>query len=65
MRGTGPERGIVFQDHRLFPWLTVAQNIAVGRRSAAISGAEKRDRVAEHVALVGLEAVLVYTSRCV
>ncbi|HVR49682.1 MAG TPA: ATP-binding cassette domain-containing protein, partial [Pseudorhodoferax sp.] len=32
--GTGPERGIVFQDHRLFPWLNVAQNIAVGLRNA-------------------------------
>ncbi|NMU89543.1 ABC transporter ATP-binding protein, partial [Achromobacter ruhlandii] len=55
VRGTGPERGIVFQDHRLFPWLTVAQNIAVGLRNAAISNNEKRDRVAEHIALVGLE----------
>lgn len=55
VRGTGPERGIVFQDHRLFPWLTVAQNIAVGLRNAAISSADKRDRVAEHIALVGLE----------
>ena len=53
--GTGPERGIVFQDHRLFPWLTVEQNIAVGLRNAPIGAAEKRDRVAEHVALVGLE----------
>lgn len=53
--GTGPERGIVFQDHRLFPWLTVEQNIAVGLRNAPITAAEKRERVAEHVALVGLE----------
>ncbi|OZI77828.1 ABC transporter ATP-binding protein [Bordetella genomosp. 12] len=55
VRGTGPERGIVFQDHRLFPWLTVAQNIAVGLRNAGVNAAEKRDRVAEHIALVGLE----------
>ena len=53
--GTGPERGIVFQDHRLFPWLTVEQNIAVGLRNAPLSPAEKRERVAEHVALVGLQ----------
>ncbi|WP_326542220.1 ABC transporter ATP-binding protein [Pseudorhodoferax sp.] len=53
--GTGPERGIVFQDHRLFPWLNVAQNIAVGLRNAPLSQAEKRERVAEHVALVGLQ----------
>ncbi|MGC3985324.1 MAG: ABC transporter ATP-binding protein [Pseudorhodoferax sp.] len=53
--GTGPERGIVFQDHRLFPWLDVEQNIAVGLRNAPLSPAEKRERVAEHVALVGLQ----------
>ena len=53
--GTGLERGIVFQDHRLFPWLTVEQNIAVGLRNAPLSPADKRERVAEHVALVGLQ----------
>ncbi|MDQ0570503.1 sulfonate transport system ATP-binding protein [Variovorax paradoxus] len=53
--GTGRERGIVFQDHRLFPWLTVEQNIAVGLRNAPFSAKEKRELVAEHVALVGLE----------
>ena len=53
--GTGRERGIVFQDHRLFPWLTVEQNIAVGLRNAPLSAKQKREQVAEHVALVGLE----------
>ena len=53
--GTGRERGIVFQDHRLFPWLTVEQNIAVGLRNSPFSAKEKRELVAEHVALVGLE----------
>jgi len=52
--GTGRERGIVFQDHRLFPWLTVEQNIAVGLRNAPFNAKEKAERVAEHVALVGL-----------
>jgi sulfonate transport system ATP-binding protein len=52
--GTGRERGIVFQDHRLFPWLTVEQNIAVALRNAPLSRKEKSDLVAEHVALVGL-----------
>ncbi len=55
VRGTSPERGIVFQDHRLFPWLNVAQNIGVGLRNANLPASEKRDRVAEHIALVGLE----------
>ena len=54
---TGPalDRGIVFQDHRLFPWLNVEQNIGVGLRNAPYSAAEKKALVAEHVALVGLE----------
>ncbi|WP_246129801.1 ABC transporter ATP-binding protein [Verticiella sediminum] len=55
LHGTGPERGIVFQDHRLFPWLTVAQNVEVGLRNAPLTKAEKRELVAEHIALVGLQ----------
>jgi sulfonate transport system ATP-binding protein len=55
IEGPGLDRGIVFQDHRLFPWLTVEQNIAVGLRNADFPTVRKRELVAEHVALVGLE----------
>jgi sulfonate transport system ATP-binding protein len=55
IRGTGLERGIVFQDHRLFPWLTVEQNVAVGLKNAPLSAAQKRDTVREHIQLVGLQ----------
>lgn len=54
--GTGLERGIVFQDHRLFPWLTVEQNVAVGLKNAPLSAAEKAERVWDHLVLVGLES---------
>jgi sulfonate transport system ATP-binding protein len=54
--GTGLERGIVFQDHRLFPWLTVEQNVAVGLKNAPLSAQQKQDSVREHIALVGLES---------
>jgi sulfonate transport system ATP-binding protein len=55
IKGTGLERGIVFQDHRLFPWLTVEQNIAVGLKNAPLTPAQKRETVREHIALVGLQ----------
>lgn len=54
--GTSLERGIVFQDHRLFPWLTVEQNIAVGLKNAGLNPKEKADRIWDHIVLVGLEA---------
>ena len=54
VRDTSLERGIVFQDHRLFPWLTASQNIHAALRNAPLSAKEKRAAVAEHIALVGL-----------
>jgi len=55
VRDTSLQRGIVFQDHRLFPWLTAAQNVLAALRNAPLSLADKRRAVAEHIALVGLE----------
>jgi NitT/TauT family transport system ATP-binding protein/sulfonate transport system ATP-binding protein len=52
--GTSLDRGIVFQEHRLFPWLTVEQNVAIGLLNAAGSEAAKKKSIAEHIALVGL-----------
>ena len=50
--GPGTDRGIVFQEHRLFPWLTVEQNIAFGLRCPP---AEKARLVRAHIELVGLK----------
>lgn len=52
--GPGTERGVVFQEPRLFPWLTVEQNIAVAVHEADMPKDEKRQRVADNLALVGL-----------
>ena len=52
--GTSLDRGIVFQEHRLFPWLTVEQNVALGLLNAPGSAEEKRRNVKEHIELVGL-----------
>ena len=54
VQAAGPERGVVFQDPTLFPWLTVAQNIDFGLRNLGLGAAERR-RIAERfVSLVGL-----------
>jgi ABC-type nitrate/sulfonate/bicarbonate transport system ATPase subunit len=49
------ERGLVFQDPNLFPWLTVRRNIEAGLVARRVLR-EKRDKVDEFMRLVGLEA---------
>jgi len=51
----GLDRGIVFQDHRLLPWLTVEGNVAAALRRSGLPRPERQRLVAEHLALVGLE----------
>ena len=48
------ERGIVYQEPRLFPWLTVARNIALGLENSGLPKAEKKRLVESHLELVGL-----------
>jgi len=55
LRGIGADRGIVFQEHRLFPWLTVRQNIALGLANESMPRSRREALVSEHIALVGLE----------
>ncbi|PWK76688.1 ABC transporter ATP-binding protein [Aminobacter sp. AP02] len=52
--GTSLQRGIVFQDHRLLPWLTLEDNIDLALENSGLPNAQRRRAVAEHVALVGL-----------
>ena len=54
----GPDRGIVFQQYSLLPWMTVRDNVAlaVDAVDAALSAAERRRRTDEFVSLVGLTA---------
>jgi NitT/TauT family transport system ATP-binding protein/sulfonate transport system ATP-binding protein len=53
--GTSLDRGIVFQEHRLFPWLDVRHNVAIGLLNAPGSPAAKAKAVQEHIDLVGLK----------
>lgn len=52
--GPGLDRSIVFQEHRLFPWLTVEHNVLLGLDAVDRPDGEKRRIVAEHIRLVGL-----------
>ena len=50
--GPGPERGVVFQQPALFPWLTVARNAGFGPRMRGLAG--RRERVERWLRLTGL-----------
>ena len=56
VEGPGPDRGVIFQEYGVFPWLTVRQNIAFGlglRANAAHAG--ERDAIVErYMGLMGL-----------
>ena len=48
------DRGLVFQDHNLFPWLTIYDNVAFGLKVRKLFK-EKKESVEEFIKLVGLE----------
>ena len=51
IRGPDLARGIIFQEPRLFPWLTLAENVGFGLRG---SGSARSERIRDLIALVGL-----------
>ncbi len=52
--GPSAERGLVFQDPNLFPWLTIRKNVQCGLLARGVLS-EKRHEVDEFLRLVGLE----------
>lgn len=55
VRGPGLDRGVVFQEYALFPWLTVFDNIAYGLRRKGTARAEVRATVERYVELMHLQ----------
>lgn len=52
--GPDPHRALMFQDATLFPWRTVAENVALGPQARGTLDAD-RDRIEEALRLVGLD----------
>jgi NitT/TauT family transport system ATP-binding protein len=50
----GPDRGMVFQEYALFPWMTIAENVAFGLEIKRMQRREVAARVADLLALLGL-----------
>jgi NitT/TauT family transport system ATP-binding protein len=54
--GPGPDRGLIFQEYGVFPWLTVKQNIAFGLTLAAndVDAVAREEICRQYMALMGL-----------
>ncbi len=51
--GPGPKCGMVFQDHRLLPWLKIKDNVGFGL--SALPKKEREESVRKHLEMVGLK----------
>jgi NitT/TauT family transport system ATP-binding protein len=50
----GPDRGVVFQEAALFPWLTVWENVVFGPKVQGLPRSEYEDRANRMLEIVGL-----------
>ena len=55
IRGPSSDRGMVFQDYALFPWMTVKQNVGFGPRQKQLARKEVESIAEKFMKLVGLE----------
>ena len=54
VEGPGTDRILIFQDHGLFPWLTVGQNVEFGMKMKGIPKGERKERTSHYLQLVHL-----------
>ena len=55
VQAPGPDRGMVFQEYALFPWMTVAENIAFGLEIKKQPKAQIREKVASLLEMLNLQ----------
>ncbi len=53
--GPGIDRGVVFQEYALFPWLTVVQNISYGLEMTGMRREQREENVQRLISTIGLE----------
>ncbi len=54
VQGPGTDRILIFQEHGLFPWLTVGQNVEFGMKMKGIAKAEREEKTRYYLRLVHL-----------
>lgn len=52
--GPGPDRGFVFQEYALFPWLSVRQNVEFGLKMRNVAAADRRLKAQYYIDMMGL-----------
>jgi NitT/TauT family transport system ATP-binding protein len=55
--GPGADRGVVFQQYSLFPWMTVRANVEYGLKRQGMPRARRHERARELLAMAGLSPV--------
>ena len=58
IEGTGTERGVVFQQYALFPWLTVLKNVMFGLKLQGKSDAEAKEIAMKYIKIVEEKSTL-------
>ena len=54
VKGPSPDRGMVFQNYTLYPWLSIQENTEFGLKLQGVSKRERRERASYYLNVVGL-----------
>ena len=54
VQGPGTDRILIFQEHGLFPWLTVSENVEFGMKMKGVPKAERQEKMRHYLRLVHL-----------